>query len=112
MSYCVKKHLDFLNPLSKTHPFQQKALSETAEPDQVCAICECIYNVMHSNIPIPEGIKEELVPRKQILWNLADTKVTYKIKKEILLQGGGSILGTLILPSISAILGVINNLKK
>ena len=58
---------------------------ETAEPDQVRAICECIYNIMHGNIPIPEGIKEELARRKQILGDLEDTKVPYKIKKEILL---------------------------
>ena len=37
----------------------------------------------------------------------AGTKVPYKIKKEILLQSGGSILGALIPPSISAILGFI-----
>ena len=85
---------------------------ETAEPDQVCAICECIYNIMHGNIPIPEGIKEELPPRKKMLWDLVDTKVPYKIKKEILLQSGGSILGALIPPVISAILGFINNSKK
>ena len=73
MSYCAQKHLDFLNLLSKTDPFQQRALLETAEPDQVCAICECICNIMHGNIPIPEGIKEELAPRKQMLRDLADT---------------------------------------
>ena len=67
---------------------------------------------MHGNIPIPEGIKEELAPRKQMLRDLADTKVSYKIKKEIFLQGGGLILGDLILPAISAILGYINNSKK
>ena len=49
----MQKHLDFLNVLSKTQPFQQRALLETAESDQVCAICECIYNIMHGNIPIP-----------------------------------------------------------
>ena len=108
----MKKHLDFLNLLSKTHPFQQRFLSETAEPDQVCAICECIYNILHSNIPIPEGIKEELAPRKQMLRNLADTKVPCNIKKEMLLQSGGSILGALIPSAISAILGFINNSEK
>ena len=55
---CMKKHLHFLNMLSKRHAFQQRALLETAEPDQVRAICECIYNIMHGNIPIPEDIKE------------------------------------------------------
>ena len=42
----------------------------------------------------------------------ADTKVPYKLKKEILLQSGGSSLGALIPPAISAILGFINNSKK
>ena len=78
---------------------------EIAEPDQVRAICECIYNIMHGNIPIPGGIKEELAPRKQMLRDLADAKVPYKIKKELLLQSGGLILGALIPPVISAILG-------
>ena len=86
----MQKHLDFLNLLSKTHPCQQ-VLLETAEPDQVLAICECIYNIVHSNIPIPEGIKEELTPRKQMLRDIADTKVPYKIRKEILLKSGGLI---------------------
>ena len=70
-----------LRTAEKTHPFQQRALSETADPDQACAICECIYNIMHGNIPIHEGIKEELAPRKQMLRDLTDTKVPYKIKK-------------------------------
>ena len=65
MSCCVKKHLDFLNLLSKIYPFQQRYLSETAEPDQVCAICECIYNIMHGNIPIPEGIKRSWHPENK-----------------------------------------------
>ena len=108
----MQKHLDFLNLLSKTHPIQQRALLETAEPDQVRAICECIYNIMHGNIPIPQGIKEELIPKKQVLRDLADTKVPYKRKKNLLLQSGGSILGALLPPAISAILGFINNSKK
>ena len=73
----MKKHLDFPSLLSKTHPFQQRALSETAEPDQVHAICECIYNIMRGNIPIPEGIKEELAPQKQMLRDLADRKLPF-----------------------------------
>ena len=38
----MQKHLDFFNLLSKTHPIQQRALSETAEPDQVCAIASWV----------------------------------------------------------------------
>ena len=98
--------LRFFNLLSKTHPSQQRALLETVEPDQACAIRECIYIIMHGNIHIPEGIKEGLAPRKQMLQDLADTKVPYKIKKEILSQSGGSILGALIPPAIIAILGL------
>ena len=94
MSCCVKKHLDkkhldILNLLSKSHPFQQRALLETAEPDQVRAICECIYNIMHGNILIPEGIKVELAPRKKNVVGFCRYKLPYKIKKEIPEQSGG-----------------------
>ena len=88
-----------------THLFQQRTLLETAESGQVRAICECICNIMHGNIPIPNGIKDELAPRKQILRDFAGTKVPYKIKKEILMQSGGSILRAPIPAAISAILG-------
>ena len=68
-----------------------------------------IYNIIQGNIPVPEGIKEELTPRKQMLQDFANTKVPYNIKKELLLQSGGSILEALILP---AKFGFINNSKK
>ena len=67
---------------------------------------------MHGNITIPEGIKEELASRKQMLRDLAGTKVPYKIKKNLLLQSGVPILGALLPPAISAILGFINNSRK
>ena len=64
---------------------------------------------MHGNIPIPQGIKEELIPKKQVLCDLADTIVLSKRKKKLLLQSGGSILGALLPPPI---LGFVNNSKK
>ena len=64
---------------------------------------------MHGNIPLPQGIKEKLIPKKQVLHNLADTKVPYKRKKNLLLQSGGSILGAPLPPAISVSLGFINN---
>ena len=76
------------------------------------AKCPCL-NSPEGNIPTPQSIKEELIPKKQVLRDLADTKVPYKRKKNLLLQSGGSsILGALIPPAISAILGFVNNLKK
>ena len=109
----MQKHLDFLNLLSKIHPIQQRALLDTAEPDQVCTICKCICNIMNGNILIPQGIKEELKPKKQVLHDLADTEVTYKKTKNLLLPNNGSILGALLLiPAVRAILGVINISEK
>ena len=109
----MQKHLDFLNLLSKTHTIQQRALLETAELDQARAICECICSIMHGNILIPQGIKEELILKKQVLHDLADTKVPpYKRNKNLRSQSGGSILGALLPTVISATLGFINNSKK
>ena len=59
------------------------------------------------NIPIPQGIKE-----KQVLRDLAGTKVPYKRKKNLLLQSGGSILGALLPSAISAILGFIKTIQR
>ena len=67
---------------------------------------------MHGNIPIAQGIKEELIPKRQVLRDLSDTKVLYKRKKNLLLQSGDSILGALLSPDTSAILGFINNSEK
>ena len=108
----MQKHPSFLNLLSKTHPIQQRDLSEISEPDQVCAICEFIYNIMHGNMPIPRGIKQKLIFQKQVLHDFADAKVSYKRKKTLLLQSGGSILGALLSPAISAILGFCNISEK
>ena len=44
--------------------------------------------------------------------NLTDTKVPNEIKKEILLQSGGLILGALFPPAVSVTLGFINNSTK
>ena len=107
----MQKHLDFVNLLSKTHSIQQRALLETTEPDQVRATCECIYSIMHGNTPISKDIKEELIPKKQVSRDLADTKVPYRRKKNLLLLLG-SILRALLPPAISGILGFINNSRK
>ena len=59
---------------------------------------------MHGNISIPQGIKEELILKKQMLIDLADTKVPHKKRKHI---GLGLLLrsGALLPPAISVILG-------
>ena len=67
---------------------------------------------MHGKIAVSQGIKDELILRKQVLRDLADTKVPYERKKNLLLQSGGSILGALLPPAINAIFGFINNSKK
>ena len=111
MCCCVQKHLNFLNLLSKTRPTQQRAVLETTEPDQISAMCESAYNIMHAhgNISLPQRLKTELIPKKQGLRDLADTKVPYKGKKNLQLQSGGSMLGALLPPAIRVILGFINN---
>ena len=107
MSCCVKKHLNFLCLLSKAHPRQQRALLETAEPDQIRAICEVVYNVLHGNIHIPDVIKEDLKPHKDKLRGIADKKVSYNSKKKILVQTGSGVWASLIPIAISAISGLI-----
>ena len=109
MSCCVKKHLNFLCLLSKTHPTQQDALLETAEPDQIRAICECIYNILKGNIYVPEAIKEQLRPNRNILRDIADEKISYNNKKKLLVQKGGTLLSALLPIAVSGISSLLKN---
>ena len=110
MSLCVKKHLNFLCLLCNTHSTQQQALIETANPEQIRAICECVFNVLQGNISVPESIKGELAPHKQSLRDIADAKVPYKKKKEILVQKGGAIWGAMLPLAISSVASLINKI--
>ena len=67
----MQNYVDFLNLLNKTHRFQQKAFVQTAENNQVHAICECAYSIVQGNIHIPQGMKGELTPKKQMLRDLS-----------------------------------------
>ena len=110
MSLCVKKHLNFLCLLCNTHAAQQQALIETANPEQVRAICECVYNILHGNIPVPDSTKEELKAHKQVLRDIADPKIPYKKKKDTLVQKGGAIWGAMLPLAINSVASLISKI--
>ena len=101
--------MNFLCLLSKTHPTQQETLLETAEPDQIRAICECVYNILQGNIYVPEAIKEQLRPHRNILRDIADKKVSYQTKKKLLVQKGGTLLSSLLPIAISGVTSLLKN---
>ena len=79
-----------------------KSLVKTADKNLICAICECIQNVMNGNVKISKRLLNKLKPDKDILRKL-QKQGTLKSKKKLLLQKGGSVF-TYIIPAALSVL--------
>ena len=99
----VLKHKGSLELLSKCKPKQRKANIETAEKEQIRAICECILNVLNENVPLPPHQLPKLRPYKKVLEDLADKRVGIKKKRKLLKLKGGFL--PFVLGPILSVLG-------
>ena len=83
MSALVKRNVNFIRLLAdKITKAQLKAIINTISRDQLKALIEITYNIVHLNIPISKANKEKLLRRSRILKSLVDrTKSQRKVLK-------------------------------
>lgn len=105
MSHRVRKHSEFLKMLSQCSIKQRKALLKNASSDLLKSICECSLNVLKGNVRLNARQKGRLTRHKRSLRLLADRKISYKRKKQILIQKGG-FLPALLGPIIGTLAGL------
>ena len=79
-----------------------KSIVKTADKSLICAICECIQNVMNGNVQITKRMLNKLKPHKEVLRKL-QKKGTLKSKKKLLLQKGGSVFAYIIPAALSVL---------
>jgi len=103
MSRRAIKNYHHLKVLSTSKPHQVKAILKTADDPLIQTICECVYNLVNSNLPISHYKKRKLCVHKNHLIKLATKGVALKKKREVLVQKGGNFL-PLILPAAIAVL--------
>jgi len=99
------EHKGFLELLSICKPKQRKANIETAESEQIRAICECILNVLNENVSLSSHQLPKLRPYKKVLKDLVDKRIDIKKKKRLLKLKGGFL--PFILGPILSVLGGI-----
>jgi hypothetical protein len=105
----VKRHCDFLKYLCHCTPNQRKILLKSATPEQIDAICECVYNLYLRNVEVDRKTVKKLIPHKKVLVKLAKNqpKLALSKRRKLLVQKGGSFLPILLSAILPTVLGSI-----
>ncbi len=95
-----------LTKLKKLGPNARKKFFKTCSKDCIVKVCECIKNVLNSNLKIKSSHLKKLSRHKHTLRSLA-LKSTSLAKRKQLLQRGGFIGALLpaIIPAVASLLG-------
>ena len=103
---------DFLTLLSKSRSAaKRKFLMDNCTPADMKAISESCKNLLHKNICVTKSQLEKLRKSKDDIRSLADKKVSFEDKKNIVSLRGG-FLSVLLPLAVEAIIQVIKNKKK
>ena len=103
MSQRMKHNIDLLRVLARSSPKQRKAIIKTCHVDLIKCLAEISLNVLQGVVPINPSQKKKLKRFRSLLRALADKNVSIKTKKQKLEQRGGSLLGLLIPPVLTAL---------
>ena len=103
MSRVVKNNLPFLHLLTCCPEHQRQFLLETATPEQIHALVQILFNLLHGNIPVSKEVKRNLKKHADALVSLVESSVPYKKKKYILAQEGGGFIQDLLIPVLTSI---------
>jgi hypothetical protein len=94
----ILRQVDNLKFLSIAKPKHRSHAIDNASPDLINAICECVYNVLKMNLPLPAAQLEKLKRHKKTFCILSDKKVKIKDKKKLLKLRGGFL--PFIIPAV------------
>ena len=84
MSRVVKNNLPFLHLLTCFPEHQRQFLLDTATPEQMHALVQIVFNILHGNIPVSKEVKRNL---KKHVVSLNQVFLTRKRSKSLLKKG-------------------------
>lgn len=102
-----KKYVTLLDALRHSNKEQRVALLKTADKKLIKCICECALNVLRGVVSLKNCQLNKLKKHKNILRKLASkskNKNSWKNKKRVIVQKGGSFLPFLLQPILDGIL--------
>jgi hypothetical protein len=110
MTRRVQQLLSTLKQVKRIKPKNRKQFIKSCNKDFIHCICECVRNLLKSNVPLTPTHLKKLSRHKQTLRKLALKKTSLATRKKILQKGGflGLLLPTLI-SGISSLVGSFIN---
>ena len=103
MSRVVKKNLPYFDLLTFCPEHQRQFLLETATLEQIHALVQILFNMLHGNIPVSKKVKRSLKKHIDALVSLVESSIPYKTKKQTLAQEGGGFIQDLLIPVLTSI---------
>lgn len=103
MSTRMRNNTALLHLLSACHPKQRKAVLQTLTEQQLRSLCEVVLNVLKGTVELSHKEKQKLRKNKRVLYQLASKSVPSKKKKQILVQQGGNILPSILIPALQVL---------
>jgi hypothetical protein len=104
MSRVVRKNHGYLQLLVSCPHHQRQFLLVAATPEQVHAIFQAAHNVRQGHVPLSNREVSQLTPHKDSIEDLQNPNISYKEKKQILVQEGGSFIPDLLIPFLTGLL--------
>lgn len=105
-----KKYIALLDALRHSDKNQRIALLKSADEKLIKYICECALNVLYGTVSLKSHQKNKLKKHKNVLRKLASAKSrknSWKSKKRVIVQKGGSFLPFLLQPILEGVLSIL-----
>jgi hypothetical protein len=102
----LKSQLHFLHVHKDAKPQARRALLTSASDDFIKAIVECAINKLNGNHKLTKDEKSKLSKYKNRLRALVNPKISFKSKRNLLVQKGGFIV-PLLTSILSSVIGAI-----
>jgi hypothetical protein len=102
----IHQAVNELNKLKRLNKHDRKLFIKTCDKTCIIRICECIRNVLNTNVRIKEAHLKKLARHKRTLRELSSKRLSI-VKRRKLLQKGGGLLGTLlpiIIPAVASLI--------
>ena len=107
MTERMKKNYPMLQAIHQCSKKERKELLKCCRPTVINAICDCIPNVVHGNIPITNHQKGLLRKNIPILKELTQPRISAASKKKLIVQKGEGFLSAILGPALNALTGIL-----
>ena len=107
MTKRMLKNSNWLKALLCCSKSEKEQLIKVAKPETINSICDCIKNILNGNIPLSESENNKLKAKKNVLRKLANRKTKSQERKKILIQQGGGLLTSILVPALATLVGGI-----